>query len=196
MPSSTAAGFGVGDRVSHPAKPEWGPGVVVTAQTATQDGKPCQRLQIRFDKAGLKTISTAFVALRAVTASWIAPEPGSIGSERDPAELLARLPEPATDPFSPVAARLRATLALYTHAKDGPGLIAWATALTGLSDPLSRFNRHELEERFARWRVLLDQHLGKLLGEARSVPAQEMAAIAAQAPEPGREALKRANRRR
>lgn len=56
-----------GDRVRHSSKPEWGVGEVLSAEGLVQDGQRCQRLAVRFDRAGLKTLSTAFADLVAVT---------------------------------------------------------------------------------------------------------------------------------
>lgn len=64
MTAATRDKFQIGDRVLHPAKPEWGAGTIASASGALHEGAPCQRLSIRFDRAGLKTISTAFVNLR------------------------------------------------------------------------------------------------------------------------------------
>lgn len=195
MSTSSAVSYKIGDRVQHPAKPEWGVGQVVSAQSATQDGRPCQRLQIRFDRAGLKTITTAFVDLRPVSDHHASPN-GLVEDEPDHAERLTQLPEPATDPFGTPSSRLRATLDLYRHTDDGPGLIGWATAMTGLADPLALFSRHELEELFRRWRVLRDNHLSKVSADARTIDVQELQQIIAAAPSPARDALKRVNRRR
>lgn len=52
-----------GDSVVHAAKPEWGHGEVLSVDNITHDGKPCQRLTIRFSRAGTKAISTAFAQL-------------------------------------------------------------------------------------------------------------------------------------
>jgi len=195
MQASSAVSHKLGDRVQHPTKPEWGVGQVVTVQPATQDGRPCQRLQIRFDRAGMKTITTAFVELRPVADHHASPN-GLVEDEPNLAEALVSLPEPATDPFGTPASRLRATLDLYRHTDDGPGLIGWATAMTALPDPLAHFSRHELEDRFARWRVLRDTHLAKVCADARSLDVPELQAIIAGAPAPARDALKRVYRRR
>lgn len=56
--------FAKGESVFHAGKPEWGPGDVISAEGHAHEGKPCQRLTIRFARAGLKTISTAFADLR------------------------------------------------------------------------------------------------------------------------------------
>ena len=44
----------------------------------------------------------------------------------------------------------------------------WAVAQTGLDDPLTRFTRQELEQRFDRWAFERDTYLAKLLQEART----------------------------
>ena len=56
--------WAVGDRVIHAAKPEWGTGLVNQARPEQHEGKPCQRLSVRFERAGPKTLSTAFATLR------------------------------------------------------------------------------------------------------------------------------------
>jgi hypothetical protein len=61
MPGRT---YAKGDSVIHAGKPEWGPGDVMSAQGQLHEGRPCQRLTIRFARGGLKTISTAFADLR------------------------------------------------------------------------------------------------------------------------------------
>lgn len=58
--------FAVGDACTHPAKPEWGQGKVVKAESITHEGTPAQRLTVRFQGAGLKTLSTAFAKLQPV----------------------------------------------------------------------------------------------------------------------------------
>ena len=58
-----AMSFKFGDRVRHPARPEWGEAVVTASQGVTHEGKPCQRLTLRFDRVGIKTLLTSAVAL-------------------------------------------------------------------------------------------------------------------------------------
>ena len=67
--------FSFGDRVVHAAKPEWGVGQVVGAQPISENGVSAQRLTIRFDRAGLKTLSTGFAELRPATAGPLFPGP-------------------------------------------------------------------------------------------------------------------------
>ena len=76
-------------------------------------------------------------------------------SGRSPDEVMARLPEAATDPFSGLEARLKATLGLYRFTDQGGSLLDWAAAQSGLKDPLSEFSRHDLERHFFQVRCEL-----------------------------------------
>src|SRR5262245_5175983 len=58
-----------GDSVIHADKPEWGSGEVLIAEQGIHEGKPCQRLTIRFTRAGMKTLSTAFANLKSAADS-------------------------------------------------------------------------------------------------------------------------------
>lgn len=195
--------FKFGDRVVHAGRPEWGTGVVTAAQNLTTDGSPSQRLTVRFERAGLKTVSTAIASLRAAPAAdaggeappaQTSPEDGAgwLGDleRKSPAQVLGTLPEATADPFASLEQRLRATVALYRFTKEGGSLLDWAAAQTGLADPLTAFSRHELEEHFNRFAVERDQHLRKLLRDAHKQPAL-VREVAASAPPSGREALRR-----
>lgn len=156
--------------------PEWGSGVITSVQPATQDGKPCQRVSVRFERAGLKTLSTAFAPLRPADEAgpeidqalaqagddWL----GGVGQKRV-TEIMTALPENATDPFASFAARIKATLHLYKYGPSGAPLIDWAVVQSGLKDPLSRFSRHDLEEFYRRFQVNRDQHLKRIVFESR-----------------------------
>jgi len=202
---TASRGFGVtwvkGDKVVHAARPEWGPGEVLQADAASQDGKPCQRLIIRFQRAGMKTISTAFAELsRAGDAalSENAPE-----TEHDPLaaaatnasveEAMLRLPENATDPFISIRRRVETTLNLYKYGESSGGLLDWAAIQTGLKDPLSRFNRHELEQWWDRFRIEADTHLKKLLRDLRKQDPKALDEIAAAATPAAKRALRQAD---
>lgn len=197
-------GFGVtwvkGDRVVHGARPEWGPGEVLQADAAVQDGKACQRLIIRFQRAGMKTISTAFADLaRAGDAalSDTAPETdhdplAAAATNASVEEAMLRLPENATDPFISTRKRVEATLNLYKYGESNGGLLDWAAIQTGLKDPLSRFNRHELERWWERFRILADDHLKKLLRELRKQDPKAVDEIAAAAGPAAKRALRQA----
>lgn len=193
--------FQFGDQVVHPGKPEWGTGQVTKAQGIVHEGAQCQRLTIRFDRAGLKTISTAFADL---VPADLAEAPADIvgATSEDPNWLeeleqgdlnarMAKLPEPATDPFSSPQKRLKATLALYRFGRTGGSLIDWAAAQTRLKDPLSRFNRHEIELFFDRFAQARDEHLRNMVRELQRNDPQAIQVAAEGAPAEGVNALRR-----
>lgn len=215
-----------GDKVVHATKPEWGIGVVTGASEVVHEGKPCQRVVVRFERAGVKTLSTAFAELREAETPVLAAEqeaevpaqaapalaaagaPSSGGapaigadpnaggwldkaSAPNPVEVMTRLPGPTTDPFQPLSARLKATMALYRFTDSGASLLDWAAAQSGLKDPLSRFNRHELEQLFRRFTFVRDDHLKRIvLDMKRQDPAGLQLALRS-APSPVQQALKR-----
>jgi hypothetical protein len=191
----------LGDRVMHTGRPEWGAGEVRAAETITQDGKRCQRLTIRFERAGIKTLTTAFAALRAATGPVPMPmplpeQPDSPATASDHAATvrkLGELPEPASDPFRTKRARLEATLGLYRFTGTGASLLDWAASQTGLKDPLSSFSRQELEQSFERFRFNLEGHLRKLVYELKKEDPSGLAAAVAAAIPAAKQALKRAD---
>ena len=191
--------FQFGDRVLHADKPEWGEGVVTEAVAGVQDGKPCQRVTVRFDRAGVKTLSTAYArlkpaehapviheALQNASADWL----GDLGA-RQAQEVMTRLPESATDPFASLESRLKATLGLYRFSAVGGPLIDWAAAQSGLKDPLTKFNRHELEEYYKRFEMARDAHLKKLVGESQRADPSMLGRLTAAAPPLAKQALRR-----
>lgn len=190
-----------GDQVVHATKPEWGIGEVLGAEAATQNGSPCQRLTVRFDRAGLKTLSTAFAELRPAsdaprlaTQEEKSADPLAAALNATPVEeVMVRLPERATDPFLSMRDRLNATLDLYRFTEGGSSLLDWACMQTSLKDPLSRFNRHELEQWFARFKMEVDQHLRKLVRDARKQEPGLVEDVAAGAGPAARQALRRAD---
>jgi hypothetical protein len=190
-----------GDSVVHTGKPEWGAGQVLSAESIIHEGKPVQRLTIRFDRAGTKTISTAFAELRPasemprlLTPEHDEPDPlANAAMSASVEELMIRLPDRATDPFTSLKARLQATLDLYRFAESGSALLDWAAIQTGLKDPLSRFNRHELEQWFGRFKIELDNHLKKLLKDVRRQEPGLIDAVGATASPTAKAALRRAD---
>ncbi len=205
--------FSIADKVIHPGKPEWGVGTVATTSSIVHEGTPCQRLSIRFDRAGLKTITTAFVSLQPADAGdSVARQPARSAEPAHPAAVskstsfptdpkqarakMTALPEPATDPFSTPANRLRAILDCYRFQPTAGSLIDWAAAQSRLADPLSRFNRHELEEFFKDFRRTLDSALRKAVQDATRANPAELREIAKNAPIQGQRALQQLHRRR
>jgi hypothetical protein len=171
--------FACGDRVRHPARPEWGIGSVLKVEELPVNGAAAQSLSIRFASVGVKTINTAHAKLERVTPGgggddvdravvwdelkedWLGPL-----AQRKIEQAMTSLPEEARDPFNGLRRRLELVLGLYRFDRSGRGLIDWAVAQTGLDDPLSRFNRHELERFFDRWVTERDAQLFRLLQEA------------------------------
>ena len=186
--------YGFGDRVSHGKRPEWGVGSVIKAEDTVHDGKPTQRLSVRFPSEGLKTFNLSHAPLVRVTENdapieasadeespveiwdriaeegWLAPV-----AQRKIEEIMLRLPGSVSDPFLSVARRLEAMASLYRFDRSGGRLVEWAVAQTGLDDPLSRFNRHELERYFDRWAHERDGQFRRLASEA--APADVKAAL-------------------
>lgn len=231
------ATFKQGDRVTHRNRPEWGAGTVTLAEPATHNGSACQRLTIRFDRAGAKVLSTALAPLQAFSGSKF-DEPGSgVGQEvsgGDPSmsrqstgsspfgmprtsvsadlepdpllslkptasekrEMLLRVPDDATDPFVTPRKRLERTLALFRFSAHGGSLLDWAAMQTQLKDPLSAFNRHELEDAFKWFQNRLEQHLRTVLREVRKADPGAIEELAKTAVPAARQALIRANNER
>ncbi len=205
-----------GDRVRHAGRPEWGVGAVQSAEPATHAGKACQRVTVRFEREGLKTLSTAFADLRSADQFVTLKEPrppadepgppnagGTPGPGADsmipdsdaasPEELLLAVPEIATDPFASLRRRLAATLDLYRFTGEGASLLDWAAMQTGMKDPMTRFNRHELEKLFSRFRMNLDAHLRKLVKEVRRQDPGALAEASTSAGPAAKQALRRAD---
>jgi len=198
--------FALGDRVVHAGKPEWGVGVISTSSPATHGGVACQRLVIRFDRVGLKTVSTGVADIRVAQGrvgtiaerdAGSASENPLLGADAHEARrIMTTIPERARDPFASASARLRETLALYRFSDSGASLIEWGVLMSGLSDPLSRFSRHELEDYFSLFGRVLDEHLAREVRGAGSIPRGELVEIARNAPERGQQALRRIHARR
>jgi len=213
MPSpvnASSPSFSRGDRVIHPNRPEWGAGSVVTVDPVTRSGRRTQRLGVRFDRAGLKTIFTDVANLRpadqpggAASSATTPDQPASqdrswVDELEGPAlaEKMAELPDAATDPFRPLSAQLKASLEQARFSGDPASVMDWASIHTGLADPLSRFNRHELEEHFRRFQRALEKHLRSLVEKARRSDPQALDAALRKAPPRAREMVKRLDARR
>ncbi|MBU6414382.1 MAG: DUF3553 domain-containing protein [Planctomycetes bacterium] len=226
--------FKQGDRVAHRNRPEWGAGTVTLAEPASHNGAACQRLTIRFDRAGAKVLSTALAPLQAFTGSKF-DEPSSsevsggdqsmyrqstgnsplglprtsVSSDLEPdpllslkptasekREMLLRVPDDATDPFVTPRKRLERTLALFRFSAHGGSLLDWAAMQTQLKDPLSAFNRHELEDAFKWFQNRLEQHLRTVLREVRKADPGAIEELSKTAVPAARQALIRANNER
>lgn len=179
----------VGDRVVHPAKPEWGAGVVRAVASHTQGGTRGQRLTIRFDGAGTKTLSTTIVDLQPAQASGSPPSHGTghsptlAGGETgraagDPAELPAMLAARGLPP----AEVLRLAMPWYRFAPQGRGLLDWGIARIGVADPLSILPREQLAEAFAGFYRRLDFLVVEAAKDLRRRAPQEYSDLVGEAP--------------
>jgi Protein of unknown function (DUF3553) len=200
--------FEFGDQVRHTKRPEWGVGAVVKAEDVNTNGQAAQRLSVRFPGEGIKTLSTEHAELELVPRSdtpsavdakehpvarwdrlsdsdWLSPV-----ARRKIEEAMTQLPEEVGDPFRSVRQRVAAMIDLYRFDRSGRGLIDWAVAQTALADPLSRFNRHELEQYFDRWAWERDAQLGRLLQELNA-DEKEIEQLLTRASASARETLKR-----
>ena len=104
---------------------------------------------------------------------------------------MIAVPDRATDPFVPLAGRLKFIYDLYRFNRSGGSLIDWAIAQTGLDDPLSRFNRHELEQFFDRWCWERDRVLARTIDEGRRT-GESIDNLLRDAPQAARRGLKKA----
>jgi hypothetical protein len=200
--------FEYGDRVRHTRRPEWGIGSIVKTEELTVTGRRAQRVSVRFPNAGLKTLSTAHAELQLVNSN---NGPETDGAETHPLggwdkmqesdwlggvaqrkvqEVMTTLSPEVRDPFLSLEQRLESCLGLYRFDRTGRGLIDWAIAQSGLSDPLSRFTRHELEQFFEQWTTQRDEHLSRLLQDAKGDPSV-VARLMKAAPAGARDAVRR-----
>ena len=173
-----------GDRVRHPSRPEWGIGVVSKIEVVTRGSSTDLRVWVRFPSIGEKTLLASAAALEiledqslssavhsrpSVTDFDVAKGGGWLGSisKQTANDLMTTLPDEATDPFAHPKRRLEVTIKLYRFDGTPARLVEWSIAQSGLDDPMSRFNRQELEQLYKKWMFNLDAHLLKLLGEFR-----------------------------
>ncbi|MEN9668859.1 MAG: hypothetical protein RLZZ386_766 [Planctomycetota bacterium] len=173
-----------GDRVRHPSRPEWGIGVVSKIEVVTRGSSTDLRVWVRFPSIGEKTLLASAAALeiledqsfsssvhsrQSVTDFDVAQGGGWLGSisKQTANDLMTTLPGEATDPFAHPKRRLEVTIKLYRFDGTPARLVEWSIAQSGLDDPMSRFNRQELEQLYKKWMFNLDAHLLKLLGEFR-----------------------------
>jgi len=180
--SASEAPCAFGDRIRHRDKPEWGIGTVTRVEATVANGSPDWRVGVRFPNAGLKNMIASAASLDRVEEDEPVGAPGAAAmadldrhagddllgpmAEKKLREAMAVLPERVTDPFRSIEQRVELTLELYRFDTSGRSLMDWAVAQTALDDPLSKFNRHELEQFFERWALERDRNLVRLLKES------------------------------
>ena len=203
--------FEFGDFVQLANRPEWGRGSVMKVEQATIKGESVQRVSVRFEHAGLKVLVSEWAELVKVNGEYAVgetdqPSGEKMGqldrwresewlsgvAEKKIQEHMIALPQEIRDPFNTLKKRLRITLGLYRFERTGGSLVDWAVVQTGLRDPLSRFNRPELEQYYDRWVQQLDLHLLRLLEECRKQPSL-VSSLLGEAPPRARKAVKRLN---
>lgn len=150
----------------------------------SRGGTPDMRLWVRFPTMGEKALLASVAGLERVDGDgadallldrptvhqldmaggggWLADI-----SKRKIEDIMVAVPEDALDPFALPHRRLASLLALYRFDGSAARLIEWAVAQSGIDDPMSRFNRQELEQFHKRWLVNLDAQLLKLLTELK-----------------------------
>jgi len=188
-----------GDKVVHSQRPEWGTGTVTSAAGDVHEGSACQRLTVRFDRGGVKTLNTAMAKLIAADdaprISAQAPDdddPLAMAIAGPSAkEVMLRLPDETNDPFTTPRSRLAAVLKLYKYSEHGASLLDWAASQTGLKDPMTRFSRHELEDFFKRFCFVRDEQLKRVVIEVKKTEPSVLAAQLAAAPRSAQQALRR-----
>ncbi|HWB20217.1 MAG TPA: DUF3553 domain-containing protein [Phycisphaerales bacterium] len=185
--------FQFGDKVRHLKRPEWGIGMVTKVENISGNGSTSQRTTVRFPSEGVKVFSSEYADLEVVNShaaddsrvnlddevpslefwdrlaksGWLEPL-----AQRKIQTVMTALPPAVSDPFIGLPKRILMTLDLYRFNASGRSLIDWAVAQTGLSDPMTRFTRHELETFFQRWAFARDAHLTRLLQDARTESVQ------------------------
>jgi len=195
-----------GDRVTHPKFPEWGSGAVIKVENTPVNGAPSIRVTVRFAHAGLKKFVGDSIPLDVMVSGHAMPGDGDCkrpaisevedlersgltqAVEQKLEEIMFNIPLACRDPFNTIEHRMRRTLDLYKYDTTGKGLMEWAMAQTGMDDPLTRFNRTELEVYFKQYTFLLEQHLSKLLSEMYE-DKSSLNRLLAEAPEGARRAV-------
>ena len=181
--------FNSGDVVVHPKRPEWGNGTVMSASVILHEGVKVQRLVIKFSNKGRVVINTGVAGLvhkdqnlnrkdvmstvinRGSGNGWLKDLENEVSAQKH--ELWA-LPEGLQDPFLSLEGRLKNTAESFKFSKEARSLMDWAVVQTGLDDPLSKYNRHELEEGFMHFERDRNLHLLDLVKQLKSkmqVPA-------------------------
>tara|TARA_B100001750_G_C15230904_1_gene458045 strand:- start:38 stop:733 length:696 start_codon:yes stop_codon:yes gene_type:complete len=174
-----------GDRVVHANFREWGTGTVIKVENAYVKGESAVRITVRFNNVGLKKFIGDPIPLEVITDDHVMPGDGgrvrpaiaevedleksglTQAVEQKLLDIMIAIPVACRDPFNSIEHRLRRTLDLYKFDMSGRGLMEWATYQTGMDDPLTRFNRTELEVYFKQFSEHREEHLSKLIQEAR-----------------------------
>ncbi len=130
------------------------------------------------------------VSSTSTSAGWLNDLEGSTSKNE-----LWDLPDELTNPFASISERLQATLETYKYSTEPRSLFDWAVRQTGLNDPLSKYNRHELEQAFPRFARDRDAHLRDMVRQIKRADGYAILKEAGKGLFPaGRSALDRAIR--
>ena len=139
----------VGTTVRSASRPEWGEGKVLRVQSVAGGNQPPFRVSIQF-KSGHRTMVVPPAKLILPTeeldreSGWLDKLGHGTADDR-----LRALPESAVDVLAGPQGRLAAVLPLFAYEGSPDGLVTWARRQTDVADPLTHWNRDELEAAFA-----------------------------------------------
>ncbi len=185
-----------GAKVTVPARPDWGSGVVRKVLAERRGSDVIHRVTVQFTH-GTRTLVIPPAKLAAPSdeptrsAGWIETLGGRTLDDR-----LRDVPESAAKVLGSPRDKFTALLALYRWDATPQLLEKWARAQTGVADPLSHWSRDELEiafEKYAAERDSLLRTAGALLKQAEG-PAGLAESLNAAPPE-NRERVREALRR-
>ena len=176
--SIESVSFSFGDVVRHGSRPEWGAGHVTKVEPSSYEGKPVCRLTVRFESAGMKTLSVPPAPIQLDSSDEgdsndcdnentlqsidkMASQFG-VDIEVKIKEFMSKLPESCRDPFKTSVEKFKETAQLYRFDESPHGLLDWSRAQTSLEDPMTRFNRMELESFYETWKKVRDSYFKKL----------------------------------
>lgn len=142
--------FSPGQRVSNPARLDWGVGVVRSVQATRVAGGEALRVTVDFPVSGAKVLM--------VPPAQLTPPPEEVKrdtgwleslSGRTTDDRLRKVPDELARVLGGPRERLAALLPLYRFGDDPRELDKWARVQTGCGDPLGLWSRDELAEAFA-----------------------------------------------
>ena len=176
--------YSAGDLVRHTKRPEWGVGHITRVEPSTFAGKSSFRVTIRFEGCGLKVLNVppAPIELDKVSTTSTCIDESAIDSIDSSSsqfgvdssikikEFMVKLPDICTDPFRSKKERFISTLELFRFDNDPHGLLNWSRSQTMLSDPMTRFNRMELESFFNQWKSVRDLYFIDLATNIKNEP--------------------------
>jgi hypothetical protein len=149
----------VGQTVRSATRPDWGNGKVLQVKPIQNDGQSAHRVQVHFERTGLRWIIAPPARLVSPTAEperaagWIEQMGKSSLDDR-----LRAIPAEVVDMLGTPRQRLAALVPLFAVTNEPRSLMRWAIDQTGVTDPLSHWSRDELQIALADFCVDRDSH--------------------------------------